>query len=102
MTYSNANYSGERVDEETLTQDVTNRHYYLFNIYNNTNDYTCSCKLYSLEVINRDGECLRHLVPCYRKADNVIGLYDTIGDEFYTNTISGTSLTKGSNVSNSH
>ena len=37
------------------------------------------------------------LVPCYRKSDNVIGLYDLVNDTFYTNAGTGTFL-KGSNV----
>lgn len=37
------------------------------------------------------------LVPCYRKADNVIGMYDLVTDTFVTKTGTGT-LTKGADV----
>lgn len=37
------------------------------------------------------------LIPCYRKSDNVIGIYDRINEAFYVNAGSGT-LTKGSDV----
>lgn len=37
------------------------------------------------------------LVPCYRKADNVVGMYDLISKTFYTNAGSG-SFTKGPNA----
>lgn len=40
---------------------------------------------------------LHHYIPCYRKSDNVIGLYDIITDEFKTNAGTG-SFTKGSNT----
>jgi hypothetical protein len=37
------------------------------------------------------------LVPCYRKADGVIGMYDLVSGAFFTNAGSG-SFTKGANV----
>ncbi len=37
------------------------------------------------------------LVPCYRKSDNVIGMYDLVEDKFYTNLGTGTFL-KGEDV----
>lgn len=40
---------------------------------------------------------VRNLIPCYRKSDNVIGLYDLVENKFYTNSGSGTFL-KGENV----
>jgi hypothetical protein len=30
-----------------------------------------------------------HLIPCYRKADNVAGMYDLFSGEFYTNAGTG-------------
>ena len=38
------------------------------------------------------------LVPCYRKIDNVIGMYDIINETFYTNASSDGSFTKGGDV----
>ena len=37
------------------------------------------------------------LIPCYRKADSVIGMYDIVNDVFYTNDGTGT-FTKGADV----
>lgn len=45
------------------------------------------------------GELKRHFIPCYRKADNVIGMYDIANSKFYTNSGTGT-FVKGSNISN--
>lgn len=42
---------------------------------------------------------VRNLIPCYRKSDSVIWLYDLINNTFYTNQWSWT-FTKGSDVSN--
>ena len=37
-----------------------------------------------------DGETLvRDLVPCYRKSDNVVGMFDIVNDVFYTNSGTG-------------
>ena len=46
-----------------------------------------------------DGQVVRHMLPCYRKSDNVIGMYDVIGKKFHINKGTG-SFTKGANVSN--
>lgn len=39
--------------------------------------------------IKDNGILVRNFVPCYRKSDNEIGLYDTINKVFYTNDGSG-------------
>lgn len=36
-----------------------------------------------------NGVLLRNLIPCYRKSDNEVGLYDVINDVFYTNQGTG-------------
>lgn len=46
-----------------------------------------------------DNEYLFNWIPCYRKSDNVIGLYDLVSGTFSTNIGTGTFL-KGPNVSN--
>lgn len=60
-------------------------------------EYSCIrffyCKIW-------DGLTLvRNLIPCYRKSDNEIGMYDTVNGVFYTNQGTGTFL-KGPNVYN--
>lgn len=37
------------------------------------------CKIWDNDVLVRD------FIPCYRKSDNVIWLYDLVNDQFYTN-----------------
>ena len=39
--------------------------------------------------ITVDGTLVRSFVPCYRKSDNVAGLYDLVNNVFYTNAGSG-------------
>jgi hypothetical protein len=51
------------------------------------------CKIYE------GTELIRDFVPCYRKSDNVIGLYDLANNEFYTNNGTGEFI-KGADVTN--
>jgi hypothetical protein len=39
----------------------------------------------------------KEFIPCYRKSDNVVGMYDVINDAFYTNSGTGTFI-KGPNI----
>ena len=48
------------------------------------------CKI----TVEGDTEPVRYFIPCYRKSDEVIGLYDLINNHFYTNAGTGT-FTKG-------
>ena len=43
-----------------------------------------SCKIYDNNTLVRD------FVPCYRKSDNVIWMYDLVNNQFYTNSWSWT------------
>lgn len=57
----------------------------------------CSAKLYYAKLWD-NGVLVRDYIPCYRKNDNVIGLYDLVNGVFYTNAGTGTFL-KGADVS---
>ena len=48
-------------------------------------------------IFTRGDKIMNHYIPCYRKSDNVIGLYDLVTGAFLTNAGSGT-FGKGSNV----
>ena len=50
---------------------------------------------YYKHIENGNEKC--HLIPCYRKSDNVIGMYDLISKTFKINELSGT-FTKGNDV----
>lgn len=80
------------------TDNITNNTIHVFKLNGGTTSYTqyISAKLYGLKVT--DGDTLvRNFIPCYRISDNVIGLYDTVNDVFYTNAGTGT-FEKGANV----
>lgn len=57
-----------------------------------TTAYFCKQKLYSCKIYNLNNTLIRDFVPCYRKVDNVVGLYDLVNDVFYINTGTGTFL----------
>lgn len=63
----------------------------------NSNSFNCKATLYECKVFAINGIC-KHLIPCYRKADSVIGLYDIINDRFFSNANSGGNFTKGADV----
>lgn len=55
-------------------------------------------KIAEFRVVNDDtGEDVFNLIPCYRKSDGVIGMYDLVSKVFYTNEGTGT-FTKGNDV----
>ena len=58
--------------------------------------YYSKAKLYKA-VIQENGNTIMDLVPCYRKSDEEVGLYDFVSKEFYTNQGTGT-FTKGPDV----
>ena len=49
-------------------------------------------RLYKFRVWNENRELIGDFIPCYRKADGVIGLYDVVGEAFYPNNGTGTFL----------
>ena len=69
---------------------------YLFD--RNANNQKISAKLYSFQM-TKDDYLVRDMVPCYRKSDKVIGLYDRVEGKFYTNDGTGTFL-KGKDSDN--
>ena len=63
-----------------------------------SNDFRlfASARVYNLCVKNND-TLLGNFIPCYRKSDNEIGMFDTVSQTFYTNQGTGTFL-KGDDV----
>lgn len=65
--------------------------------YRNNSIYgTSKLRIYDF-VYYRNGSAICNLVPCYRKADNVIGMYDLVTNAFLTNAGTG-AFEKGNNV----
>lgn len=55
--------------------------------------------IYYMKITDKStGNLVRNFVPCYRTSDNVIGMYDTVNDVFYTNPSGTGTFLKGPNV----
>jgi hypothetical protein len=81
--------SSSSVSSYTWTHNMTLNHSYA--------DSANSCNRWYYVKIYEGNTQIRDLVPCYRKADTVIWMYDLINGVFYTNAGSG-AFTKGSDV----
>lgn len=64
-------------------------------IFKSNENESCGI-LYEAKIIDSSG-LIHHYIPCYRKSDNVIGVYDTIAGIFLTNGGEGT-FGKGNDV----
>lgn len=68
---------------------------YLFRRRNNKSIYRG--KIFAFWAKDNNGNFIANYVPCYRKSDGVIGMYDTVSRSFFTSANSGT-FTKGADV----
>ena len=90
--------SGGIIETGTKTEEnasgITNGYISLFaGRTGHTNIYA---RIYSCEVWD-NGELTAQFVPCYRKLDNVVGMYETVYGNFYSSATS-TPFTKGADV----
>lgn len=91
--------NGNEVIKTTNESDFTlpyNLTIFGFRIVANTIAQYGYLKLYYLKLY-KDNVLTRDYIPCYRKSDNVIGLYDLVNGIFYVNAGSGT-FSKGADV----
>jgi len=65
--------------------------------WNQIYDYPSKIKLYSFKIYTSWTTLVRDFIPCYRKSDSVIWLYDLVNNQFYTNAWTGT-FSKGNDV----
>lgn len=66
--------------------------YYLFarNQVNMSTNITYSClRLYWFQCYSGTSTVIRNFIPCQRKSDNTIGMYDSINNVFYPNAGTG-------------
>jgi hypothetical protein len=100
-TYTILNSSWTQIYSGSTTWSITGTSSQNMVLLGNTNpntwiEWLAYAKLYWCKI--RDNWTLvRNFVPCYRKSDSVIGLYDLVNNQFYTNSWSGT-FTKWSDV----
>lgn len=77
---------------------TTPKKIYIFAVNQNDDvpSQTSTIQIHSAEFYE-NGTLVRSFVPCYRKSDDEIGLYDTVNDVFYANQGTGVFL-KGNDV----
>ena len=59
---------------------------------NNWTSGAANMRLYSFTISNAAGEIQCNFVPCRRKSDGLVGLYDTVRETFYSNNTTSTSV----------
>jgi len=90
----------EYIDKVTLVDYSTPVNLTLFaNNNNGTLANYAHAKLYRLKLYEYD-RLIRDFIPCYRNSDNVVGLYDIVEGNFYTNK--GTGVFTYGSVSREH
>lgn len=90
--------SGSSVSNTTVAYTMTSDMYLFAQNYNGTIRYGGERQIHYFQYYDKSGTLICDLVPCYRKSDRVIGMYDIVRKIFLTNTGSG-SFTKGADVS---
>lgn len=82
----------------TIFQSSNNMYLFACNNNGETNDREMRGKMYYFKLYDND-VLIRNMIPCIRKSDNVVGMYDTVNNLFYENSgtgnfIAGPELTK--------
>lgn len=87
----------QKIDEieanNTVTGTIDGLSLYLLQVHIGWTGQTMSAsQRFAYAQIWDNGVLVRDYVPCYRKSDGVIGLYDLVEDKFYVNSGTGTFL----------
>ena len=96
-------YTGTILTHQNSTQTAVNRgHIYIFsnhNAYNGTGGIQnmSAMRLYRFTMI-QDDIYIRDFIPCRRKSDSKVGLFDLVTGQFYTSPVGN--FTAGSVVTN--
>lgn len=82
-------YWGDESENLTYLGTVWQDSLYVFcaNVYGSP-DYFAHLKLYYLAIYNGNS-LVRNLIPCCLNSDNILGMYDTVSQTFFTNAGTG-------------
>ena len=80
-----------KIDNNTYTntRDIAGGYAGVLGIPNSPNNFRCSAKLYNVKFY-KNGDMVFNGIPAKRNSDNVVGMYDTVTDTFFTNAGTGT------------
>ena len=76
------------VNQGTYGGASVSGYYYIGNQQNNEDPDLFQGKLYNFSI-TQSGDIIIELIPCYRKSDNVAGMYDKVSKTFFTNAGTG-------------
>lgn len=82
-----------RYNDNSVSEKSGNNSKYTFKLFTcdpSGGSYPCYVRIYSAKI--SVDFVYQYLVPCYRKSDNVVGMYDIINSKFYQNKGTGTFL----------
>lgn len=80
--------NGETILESDNSDDRTSKSLHLFHNNYSADRQNFLGRIYETEISD-DVSLVRHLIPCYRKADNVAGMYDIVNGVFHINAGTG-------------
>jgi hypothetical protein len=89
--------SGSSYSNTTVSYTMSSNLYLFAQNYNGSARWGGQRRISYFQYYDKTDTLICDLVPCYRKSDGVIGLYDVVRKLFLTNVGSG-SFTKGGNV----
>lgn len=110
-TLASGTYSGSMNSRDsanlTSTTSTTVGHFFIFANHNSGNGSSNAStqtikdmQVYSFKMYD-DGVLVRDFIPCYRKSDSKVGLYDTVTRRFFTDW-NGGNFTKGPDMTVSY
>jgi hypothetical protein len=83
ITYTNGYDTYNYTLDNTPVDCIYPLHIFGACMYNSTYHYSSFCgTIYKFQIYDDNG-VKYNFIPCKRKSDNVLGLYDTVGDRFY-------------------
>lgn len=94
MTASSGGTTERSTKDGANASDITSGRISLF--ADKFGAFSIFARIYTCEVWD-NGELTAKFIPCYRKQDNAVGMYEIVSGNFYTSETS-TPFTKGGNV----
>lgn len=96
--YNIVNWTTKSYSWASFTQYTWSMYIFRRNNGSSSDTWMANLRIYYFKVYE-SWTLVRDFVPCYRKSDSVIGLYDLVNNQFYTNSWSGI-FSKWSDVNN--
>ena len=91
------NTNGSTRTNTCVATEMTSDLYLFAQNYNGSLRYGGARQIHYFKYFDKEGNRICDLVPCYRKSDGVIGMYDIAAQKFFTN-VGGGYFTKGADV----